>query len=189
MSLLILLMTGCWNPFSSDDNGGGNGPPPEYNRKNRDNLLNFLADSYEKKDLDKYTEALHERFQFHFTPDVAETLGLPPDEAWWGKTEDIASTGNMFETETVTRIQMNLGEPAWYWTQVIRQNEDPDPPDTLEGFETRVEPDIRVTIEEPGKEELILKVDKSWLFIAVVPDPNEDGLWQIIAIEEDKMPD
>jgi hypothetical protein len=181
-------MAGCWNPFSSDDNGGGDGPPPEYNRKDRDNLLNFFADAYENKDIDRYTQSLHDRFQFQFTPDVAESIGLPADEPWWGRTEDIGSTRNMFETETVTRIQMSLGEPVWYWCQVIRQNKEDEPADTLEGFCTRVEPDIRVYIEEPGQEELILNVDRSWLDIAVTPDPKEDGLWQIIAIEESKMP-
>lgn len=189
MSLLVLLMAGCWNPFSSDDNGGGNGPPPEYNRKDRDNLLNFLANAYENKDIDRYTEALHDKFQFQFTADVAESIGLPADEPWWGKTEDVASTRNMFETETVTRVQMSLGEPVWYWCQVVRRNKEPDPPDTLEGFCTRVAPDIRVTIEEPGMEEKILNVDRSWLDIAVTPDPDEDGLWQIIAIEESKIPE
>jgi hypothetical protein len=186
-SLLIIMITGCWNPFSSDDGGGGQPPPPEYDRT-RDGILNFFANAYETKDLDKYGIALHDKFQFQFTPDVAESIGLPADEPWWGRTEDIASTENMFGAPTVTHIQMDLPVPAWFLCQVIRRNPLPDPPDTLQGFCTRVTPDIRVIIEEPGKEELILKVDTSWLDIAITPDPNDDELWQIIAIVESEQP-
>jgi hypothetical protein len=90
----------------------------------------------------------------------------------------------MFEYEAVTKVQIRLGEPTWFVCQVVRMNRMSELPDTLEGFCTRVRPDIRITIEEPGRQELILKVDKSWLDIAVVPDPDEEGLWQIITIEE-----
>ena len=185
-SLMIIMMAGCWNPFSSDE--GGNGGNPEVYKRTRDGILNFLANAYETKDIQKYGIALYDRFQFQFTPDVAESIGLPADEPWWGRTEDIASTENMFGTPTVSHIQMELPNPAWFWCQVIRENEEGVPPDTLEGFCTRVTPDIRVTIEEPGKEELILKVDRSWLDIDITPDPNDDELWQIIAIEESRQP-
>lgn len=186
LSVVILIMAGCWNPFSSDGGGGGDGPV-KYERT-RDGILNFFANAYENRDLEGYKEALHDKFQFQFTPEVAESIGLPADEPWWGKTEDVASTGNMFNEQTVTRIKMDLPDPAWLACRVIRQNPKPDPPDTLEGFCTRVTPDIRVTIEEPGQEELILLVNKSWLYIAITLDPNDDELWQIIGIEESAIP-
>jgi hypothetical protein len=186
LSVLILLVAGCWNPFSSDDGGGGGGPV-KYERT-RDGLLNFFANAYENRDLERYSEALHDKFQFQFTPDVAESIGLPADEPWWGKTEDVASTNNMFDEQTVARIKMDLPDPNWFPCRVIRQNLEPLPPDTLEGFCARVEPDIRVTIEEPGKEELILVVNRSWLDIAITPDPNYEKLWQIIGIEESAIP-
>ena len=72
---------------------------------------------------------------------------------------------------------------------MIRVNAYASPPDTLEGFCTRVEPDIRVSIMEPGHEELLLRVHRSWLDIAVVPNPDQEGLWQIITIEESIIPE
>jgi hypothetical protein len=121
-------------------------------------------------------------------PQIAESLSLPADEPWWGKTEDVASTRNLFDSEIVTGIQMRLGEPIWFPCRVIRLSAEPSSPDTLEGFCTRVEPDIRVSIMEPGGEDLLLTVDRSWLDIAVVPNPHQEGLWQIITIEERLIP-
>lgn len=152
----------------------------------RDDLLDCFCEAYEVEDVDAYAVLLHDQFIFSFTPEVAESIGLPADEPWWGKIEDVVSTGNMFESEIVTRVQISLDEPTWFWCQVVRQNPEPDPPDMLEGYCTRVRPDIRVTIEEPGKEMLILRVDRSWLDIEVVPDPDEVGLWQVITIEESR---
>ena len=184
LSVIILIMAGCWNPFSSGggDNGGGT---VEYERT-RDGILNFFANAYENRDLERYVEALHDEFLFQFTPEVAESIGLPADEPWWGKSEDVGSTGNMFNEQTVTRIKMDLPDPNWFPCRVIR----PAPPDTIkfEGFCTRVTPDIRVTVEEPGKEELIYVVNRSWLYIAITPDPVYDELWQIIGIEESAIP-
>ncbi len=181
LCVFVLIMAGCWNPFSSG--GGDNGKGTVKYIRTRDGLLNFFANAYENRDLERYSEALHDKFQFQFTPEVAESIGLPADEPWWGKTEDVASTNNMFNEQTVTRIKMDLPDPNWFPCRVIR-----DPADTLDGFCTRVTPDIRVTIEEPGKEELILLVNKSWLDIAITLDPNDDELWQIIGIEESAIP-
>ncbi len=42
---------------------------------------------------------------------------------------------------------------------------------------------------EPGGEDLLLTVDRTWLHIAVVPNPDRDGFWQIITIEESIIPE
>lgn len=186
--LIVLCIAGV--ALTCSDNKCSCEPEEEETgcRPTRDDLLDCLCNAYEGEDVEAYADLLHEQFLFCFTPDVAESIGLPADETWWGKTDDVASTRNMFEYEAVTKIQISLDEPTWYWCRVVRVNLAPDPPDTLEGFCTRVQPDIRITIEEPGRQELILKVDKSWLDIAVVPNPNEEGLWQIITLEESRYP-
>jgi hypothetical protein len=185
--LVVLCIAGV--TLTCSDNKGNCEPEEEETGcrpLTRNALLNCLCIAYEGEDVEAYADLLHEQFLFCFTPEVAESIGLPPDETWWGKTDDVASTRNMFDDEAVTRVRISLDEPTWFWCQVVRQNPAPDPPDTLEGFCTRVRPDIRVTIEEPGKEPLILLVDRSWLDIEVVPDPDEEGLWQVITMEESR---
>ena len=69
-----------------------------------DSLLLALACSFNEKDVDVYSDLLHDDFLFVFVPEVAESLGLPPDEQWWGIMEDVVATRAIFEDSTVTEI-------------------------------------------------------------------------------------
>ncbi len=184
--LIPALQFGC-SP-SSDQ-----GPPPveEYDRTTEDNLMLFFANAYREKDLADYEEALDENFLFVFTEDIADSLGLPPDEPWWGKTEDLNSTKILFESETVTDIAFTY---EYYTTWVdcieLRIEQTPSGPDTtrFSGLCCRLNPLIEVTTIVDNDEDPILKlrVDNSWLDVTVIPDPFNEDLWTVLKIEEIK---
>jgi hypothetical protein len=176
MWVMVLVGLGC-SP-TSDPNGNGGGP---ISRDTPSHLLNWLAVSYQDKDLESYEEALHDEYLFVFTKDVADSLGLDPEEPWWGKTKDVASTGRMFGSSEVTDINMKyISEDPW----VPHEEERPDT--TYSGVFSRVTPDILVTIEKPGKEPLRLVVNESFLDVVVVKDPKypDQNLWVFLKIEE-----
>jgi hypothetical protein len=177
IGLGLFLVAGCWNPFSSGKNGG-NGHEVRYDRTTPDKLLNFFSQAYEDQDIDKYDESLDLAFHFQFTQEVADSLGLPPDQPWWGKVEDLASTGNMFDNPEVTSIAMDMiRRIPWYaCTDSITD---------LDGLCSVIEPDIKVTVERAGESEpTTYWVNNSRLDVMVIQDRNDSDLWTILRIEE-----
>lgn len=157
---------GC--SVSSDD---GPGVEPEYDRTTPENLINFFADAYERQDLDKYDESLHDGFLFTFLPDDADSAGLPPDQPWWGKTEDVASARKLFDNAEVTNISMDLAVVTKWPTE--------------DGFGFRLDPDVKVTVEKAGATEpLVLWVNNSWFDVEIVEDPYDTELWVFAFIDE-----
>jgi hypothetical protein len=181
--LVAVMMFGAvFGCSPSSDKGGP--PVREGDRTDPDNLMLFFARAYREEDLDDYDEALDESFYFQFTRDVATELGLPELEPWWGKTEDLGSTGQMFEAPSVTGITFTY-EPVGEWIPHIEVRTDT----TFSGVFRRYDPLIEVvTIDEnpenPEDPETIYRVDGSWLDIIVVPDRFTEGLWTILKIEE-----
>jgi len=150
-------------------------------RSTPESLLLSFAKSYKEKDLEGYGECLDEDYVFVFTPDVADSLHLPPDEPWWGKTEDIESTRNMFEDTVVVNVAFSyeaLGE--WEAYEEVREDT------TYLGLFRRFDPIIVVTVSAHSEYDPILyfRVDQSWLDVMVVPDQHTEGLWCILSIEE-----
>ena len=115
------------------------GPPPveEYKRDTPDNLMLFFAQAYKEKDLDDYDLALDEDFLFQFTPDIADSLGLPADKPWWGKTEELSSTQQMFENPSVTDITF-IYETVGEWIPHTEVRDDT----TFSGLFRRFDPTI-----------------------------------------------
>ncbi|MFC1799969.1 hypothetical protein ACFL2Z_03555 [Candidatus Eisenbacteria bacterium] len=178
---VTLLVFSCSGDKSTDI---GDGETPDLS--NPDSLLRFLAKSYADKDLDGYDVCLDESFLFIFTDDIADLLGLPVSEPWWGKTEDLNSTRMMFDDPSVESVMFAyevVGE--WVDTTVVR-------PDTsFSGFFRRIDPLIEVVTatENPEDPELVFRVDGSWLDVMVVPDRFWEGHWCILSIQEvEKQP-
>jgi hypothetical protein len=183
----IVIYLGC----SPTSDVGGDGPK-DWDRTNQDNLMNFFTQAYEDKDIIDYEDALDVSFLFQFTPDIAESLDLPEDEPWWGRTEDVTSTTHMFQEAEVTDIVMNYeyvyqGPDPWNTCSVEGQTESKKDT-TFYGLCTLLKPDIKVTIETPGTEPRTLWVNNSWLDVMVVPDRFVEGLWTILRIEELEQP-
>jgi hypothetical protein len=179
--LVSIMYFGC---SPSSDTGGPDINP--YDRSTPENLLKFFAEAYKQKDKIHYDESLDFYFRFKFTADIAKDLELDPEEPWWGKTEDLISTGGMFDEPTVTDIDFDYQyQIPWYPCEEYRTTPEGDTL-TLGGRCCRLDPDIKVTTEVPSNEDplLIYHVNGSWLDIAVVPDRDIEGLWTIIKIEE-----
>jgi hypothetical protein len=178
LGLCIMLSVGIGCSPTADTNGNGDGP---IDRKTPDGLLNWLAVAYAEKDLEAYEEALHDEFLFVFTKDIADTLGLPEDEPWWGKTKDVSATGNMFNSSEVTRITMDYVPYGDRWVS----NEELRDTTVYYGTSRRVIPDILVTIDK-GLEPLNLVVQDSYLDVFVVRDPKfpNQVLYVFLKIEE-----
>ena len=174
--LFGLLLFACSDPES---------PPvkedPGFDRSTPDELLKMLAHSYMEKDLDGYGECLDDDFLFVFFDEIADTVGLPPDEPWWGKTADIACTRNMFEDPVVQSVAFTYEAlDEWFAHQEVR------PDTTYSGLFRRVDPLIEVTVSAGSEYDPILnfRVVESWLDIVVVPDRFTEGSWCILRIEE-----
>jgi hypothetical protein len=178
LGLWILVLVGIGCSPTADTNGNGDGP---ISRDTPDHLLNWLAVAYADKDLESYEEALHDEFLFVFTKEVADSMELPPDEPWWGKTKDVTSTENMFNSSEVAQIAMDYVpyNDQWQPYEEVR--------DTTVYYGTfrRVIPDILVTIDKGG-EPLNLLVQDSYLDVVVVRDPNfpDQVLYVFLKIQE-----
>jgi hypothetical protein len=136
-------------------------------------------------DLDGYEECLDEDFLFRFPDEIADSLGLPPEAPWWGKTDEITCTLNMFEDPAVQSIGFGCELlEEWVAYQEVR------PDTTFTGLFRRLRPVIVVTVATDGSEDPLLSyvVNQSWLDVVVVPDRYTEGLWCVLRIDEVKMP-
>jgi hypothetical protein len=182
LAVCLAIGFGCTNPFSSGDNGGGNGGGPDYDRETPGNLLNFFIQSYVNENIADYDVSMDDNFLFHFTKDVADELGLPAEEPWWGKTEDVTSTNNMFAAPRVTEILMSLeAETDWEeWNVAIGDS-------LYETLGARFKPDIKVTVEEQGEEPRTHWVHETRIWFYVKEDDTDSNLWEIIKIQEEEI--
>jgi hypothetical protein len=179
LGIWILMLVGLSCSPTSDPGSPGDGP---ISRDTPSHLLNWLAVAYADRNDPDYDEALHENFQFVFTEKVAGELGLPPEEPWWTKSQDLASTVKMFNSTEVIQILMDyVSEGQWDPVDIQR----PDG-SSYSGVYARVEPDIRVTVEKLGEESTTYHVNDSWLDVFAVRDPNypEEVLWVFLEIQE-----
>jgi hypothetical protein len=155
-------------------------PPREENmadRSTRDGLLECYATAYSHQSLGMCDICLGEGFQFEFTSEVAESLGLPPGEPWWSKTSDQASAENMFRDRAVTDVRMSLARvTTWDICSEPRFNGG--------AYCARIDPDIRVTVQSPGGDTFTMLINNSWLDFIVEQDPDYPELWVISRITE-----
>jgi hypothetical protein len=161
-------------------------------RYDPDGLVKHYAASYARRRLLACNRALDDLFEFEFTPEVADSMGLPPEAPWWRKVHDIGATMRMFEDPSVTQIQMTLDPVGTAWEDCARWFVHPfaDPPETVyvAGLCRTFEPDIRVYIDMGGGEPIALWVNATLLDIMVRPDPVEPGGWKIVRIMERHKP-
>jgi hypothetical protein len=134
-----------------------------------------LIDAFEwammRKRSSEYNSCLSDMFLFEFTAEDAELIGLPPDEPWWGKTEDASATGNLFADGSVSTIFCDLSIVEGPWP-------------TDGGFMYRLEPDIKITVEDGGGGRTIYWVHSSWLDAEIVPDPYSPEQWVFHSMAE-----
>lgn len=162
----LFFLTSCGSDSCPDVNG------EEHSRASIEGLIEHFAGSLEARDIDAYSGCLTEGYIFEFTPEDADSLGLPPDEPWWGKIPDVASTSNMFSDPEVTQIQVDLYIESRGYAGGI--------------YTVTCDPSIKVTIEPAGGGEAFTYwVYGSWLYFKIGPDEAESGLLQIVGIREE----
>jgi hypothetical protein len=145
---------------------------PEKDRKSPEHLIEFFADAYQRKDIDKYLESLADDYQFEFDPQDYDSAGVSADKPWWGKTEDRTSTTHMFEDALVSHIEMVLTIEGGPWTG-------------QDGLLYRLEPSIKVTVDgQGGQEETTYWVFSSWFDVEIIEDPYDEDLWVFKSITE-----
>ncbi|MFN0152089.1 MAG: hypothetical protein ACKVU1_15415 [bacterium] len=172
-ALLIALgafALGCGD--DDDDNDNPMNPIDEgpFRRTPEELLADFFETAYTTRDSALYAEMLCENFQFEFLQADADSLcGLrfPPDICWWGRTIDLRSTGNLFRSEEVTGITLNIridDKNAYLGDDCIGCYQ----------LETTIT--LRVATIGDGTEPLIFTVDSPQSFVTK-PDPADSTLW------------
>jgi hypothetical protein len=144
---------------------------PEYSRATPEDLIDALAYSMEHKDIGVYDECLHDEYIFVFMSEDTASLGLPPDEPWWGRTQDISAMSRLFADSNVVSIECGLVVEYGPWP-------------TDDGLGYRLDPNMKFTIDGGAQEDTTLWVFASWLYIEVVPDPYAAENWVFKEIEE-----
>lgn len=144
-----------------------------------DNLIAAVACAYQTKDLDFYESLLHEGYRFVFVVDVADSLGLPADEPWWGKTKDLGSTANLFaDGNAAFSITFAPVSDGWTPAEVDCDGI------VCNGFFRRYIIDLKLEIEGAGAEPMTIIGDDTFLDVVVVPHPLYDGHFAVLVMEE-----
>ncbi len=102
--VVVFAFKGCIFAPGTDDPV----PPKEYlPQTSPENVVNNLATSYERREIEQYAKLLDPEFIFKFqTADVPE--GLERD--YWNRDEDSTGTGALFDATTlVSTITLDLG--------------------------------------------------------------------------------
>jgi hypothetical protein len=167
----VMLLSSCGDDKTTDTNGDDE----DLLRQTVQGVLQKYTESLEAADLEGYTECLDDNYRFVFTPGDAEDLGLPEDEPWWLRIDDLASTASMFADDDLHSIQVDLTVVD---QDTITTGEDPI-------ITVQVELAILVILIPPGEEPDYLDVTETWLFFELVRDADDDRLWVISEIEEE----
>jgi hypothetical protein len=144
-----------------------------------DNLVAALECAVETQDLEIYEGLLHDEYLFSFVVDVADSLGLPPDAPWWGKTKDVSSTADLFSDGNAEfRVAFIPEEDHWTACQVDRGDM------TYTGYCRSYTADLRLHVENPGCEPLTMVGDETYVDVTVVPHHLISGHFAVLQIEE-----
>jgi hypothetical protein len=179
---LVLAGAGCWNPFSPDDDG--NGKHPIGDRKTPDHLLEFFATAYEDRSIERYSEALDHDYRFEFMESDWDSAQVPPNAPYWGWTEDVPRTQNMFENANTTDISFYFGLPLFAsWVPTTDTIFVEGLPVEVDALLRRYQPEIQVVVEN-DKGTTTYWVNASWVNVKVVQDRLDPSLWTILRIVE-----
>jgi hypothetical protein len=187
LTLLVMMfaLPGCWNPFKPD---GGTDPPvdPSISRDSPTHLLNFFADAYHNRNIEGYTQALDESYTYTFAPADYGAAGVSAEKPYWGKSEDVPQTANMFDRPTTKEIKIDWLAAIADW-EVTQDSIFVDGHwETVAGYLAIFQPDIQVTIAGGSQDgsDLTLWVHKSRIIITAVHDRSDLKLWTILRFTE-----
>ncbi len=167
--------------LASCGKGGTTGPKEDdgcCSPDTPDNLMKALACAYQTEDMDAYGTLLHDDYLFGFVIDVADSLGLPPDHPWWGKTNDVSSTANLFADDDADfSIEFIPVEEGWTPGEISRGGA------VIAGLFRRYVPNFTLAIEKAG-EPITMVGGGTYLDVVVVPHPLYAGYFAVLEMEE-----
>lgn len=144
--------------------------PPRPERDTPEKLLRTWIDfAYGSKDSLLYEEMLGDEFEFEFLRADAESLVahgvLPPGSRTWGKASDLRSTGNMFRSQDLSDVTLDI----FVFTDVA---------DTSCATCRRIEANatLRLATDPQTPDPRILAIESPQVFI-VAKDPSDTTLW------------
>jgi|GEM_PF-1377173 len=176
-----LILLSCSNSVDSDLDYAVYNYNPRAHRlldtEEPDMAIDLLEYAYGHLNPGLYGSLLHSDFRYEFTPEDADSAGLPPDEPWWGKVPDVQSTQALFEDPRLISLSLDL-ERVSPWARHV------DSVTGLEGRLAQFEPYIMVTIAlDP--EPVIFLIYDSVLDISLVPvGHGEPADWGVLFIKE-----
>lgn len=169
--ILLLCAMGLLS-CASEEAAGPVDDTPRFSREAPEDLIKLLAHTMEERDSEAYSECLGDDYLFEFTPEDADLIGLPADQPWWGKTQDVATMDNMFGHTSVISVECSLPINAGPWQ---------------DGDEIgyRLEPSIKVAVGGAHGSGLVFYwVFSSWFDVKIAADPYDDGKWVFTHIQE-----
>jgi len=143
-------------------------------RRTVDEALADYAGSIEDEDIDTYGDCLDFDHRFVFTDGVADSLDLPPEAPWWGKSKDLEAMASMFGCANIKSISFEYS--------VVSRDTSWAEGSMLVG--ARVRPDIWVLFEEAGGEPLYLVVNDEWMDFTFVGRGCCSDCWTVLSVEE-----
>lgn len=165
----LIMVCSCGKRTSEVKDGSS----PSY--ESAQEVLEAYVASCLTEDIDAYASCLGENYRFIFLEDVADTLGLPPSQPWWGKEDDVAAMSNLFGDESV----------SWEEFQFTVESTD-----TLSRADSmivkmRIRPDILVLIERSQGEPLYLLIRQSHLDFRFTSTAASKDDWIMVETSEE----
>jgi hypothetical protein len=187
--LLGIFLCGIHTGCGDDNNGAGFKPAPVVlPPSSPDNVMNNLVVCYNNRDIGQLADIFHEDFAFRFTEhDMLQYAELFPVGGVWGKSEELQTTGFMFDRRgapadsmlSIANISITLN-PS---TGSVPCNLVGAPPGTIEkmGYLR-----LNVTHKTP---DMALSVISRPLFYFVPDNPDSAKTWKIWMIEDEEPAD
>lgn len=112
----LLVISGCWNPFSPDEIGEGEEFQYHNPCDSAYKVLENLEFAYKSLDIDQYMNCFRDDFEFHLLEvDWADYTGNGVIDEYWGIDLEEAYTENMFSN--VSSIELSFsGDQQSPWT-------------------------------------------------------------------------
>jgi hypothetical protein len=154
------------------------------NRATPDSLLAVFAKSLKEHNIALYAECLEDSYAFTFHQSDWTAAGVNADKPFWGKSEDVPRTANMFSAPDVKDIVFDWQDPVVDWAACT------DSIFVVDHWQTQAcscatyQPDIKITVQHGEEEALTYWVHLSRFVLSVCPDRLDNHLWTVLRMRE-----
>ncbi len=167
----LIMVCSCGKKTSDVEDGSS----PSY--QSAQEVLEAYVASCLTEDIDAYASCLSENYRFVFLEDVADSLGLPPSQPWWGKEDDVAAMTNLFGDQRVSWEQFDYAVQST---------------DTLSNADSmivkmRIRPDIVIFTERSQGEPIYLLIRQSHLDFRFASTAASMDDWIMVETSEERV--